>query len=64
MREREKNCRYSIKSKLAGRQLEGYALTGSISDKPKPGRPSVLTIEHFIDAAIERNDEFMMVGLQ
>ena len=53
-----------VSRQAIGRLIKKYALTESISDKPKPGRPSMLTIEHFINAAIERNDEFTMVGLQ
>ena len=55
-----------VSRQAIGRLIKKYGTTGSISDKPKPGRPSMLTIEHFnfIDAAMERDDELTSAGLQ
>ena len=54
-----------VSRQAIGRLIKKYGTTGSISDKPKPGRPSMLTTEHFnfIDAAMERNDKLTSVGL-
>lgn len=55
---------FQIRRHTVARIIKQYKECGGLTDKPAPGRESVVTREHldFIDAKLEENDELTAPG--
>ena len=55
---------FKIRRQTVARIIKQFKDCGSLTDKPPPGRESVITREHldFIDAKLEENDELTAPG--